>query len=150
MAMELFVLSDTQLNSIEAWQVSIDGERYPLQLDNARPIEALKGFLAARLRGVKTGFECGHWLAEEFMREMADVDFGHPWKCVLAFRWGGDFDELQAAWMAAAAYAKATSGIVFDDEEGKIRTAAQAREAVQDIERSMPTVEAILQEVKKR
>jgi hypothetical protein len=149
MAMELFVLSDIQLNSIDAWQAAIDSEGFPVQLNNERPIDALKGFLPVLLRGISTGFECGHWPAEVFMRERSDVNFAREWHYVLTFRWAGDFNQLQSAWMATTAYAKATAGIVFDDEEGKIHTAAEAREIVQDIERGMPTVEAFLRDLKR-
>src|ERR1700687_3386007 len=103
MAMELFVLSDEQLNSMAEWQAAIDSEGYPLRLDSETPFETLKGFLPAQLRDSKTGFECSHWQADKFMRGMSGVDFGHDWKCLLTFRWGGDFNQVQAAWMAAAA-----------------------------------------------
>ena len=61
MAMELFVLSDELLNSTADWQAAIDGEGYPLRLDGIKPIESLQGFLPARLRDTKTGFECNLW-----------------------------------------------------------------------------------------
>jgi len=149
MAMEMFVLSDKQLSSIKDWQSAIDAERYPLQLEDEIPIEGLKGFLPARLRDHQTGFECAHWPAEEFMREVPQVNFGHDWKYVLAFRWIGDFNELQAAWMAGTAYASATDGVVFDDWEGKIRTPDEARQVVQEIQRDMPRVEAIVRELRR-
>ena len=149
MSIELFVLSDKQLSSMSEWQAAINSEGYPIRLDSERPFDALKGFLPAQLGDTDTGFECGHWAAEEFVRELPNVNFGHRWKYLLTFRWGGDFDQLQAAWMAAAAYAKATNGVVFDDQEGKIRTAAEAREAVGEIERGMPVVEAILRDLNK-
>jgi hypothetical protein len=112
-------------------------------LEGSTPIEALKGFLPAILRDTKTGFECNLWSANEFMREMPDVNFGHEWGHVLAFRWGGNLSQVPAVWMAAAAYAKATGGVVLD-EEGKIRTAAEARTVVEQVEREMPQVEAML------
>lgn len=96
MAMELFVLSDQQLDAVTEWQAAIHVEGYPLRLDGNRPIEALKGFLPARLRDTKTGFECDTWPAEELMRERPDVDFGRAWKYVLAFRWGGNLSQLPA------------------------------------------------------
>jgi hypothetical protein len=148
MAMELFVLSDEQLNSLADWQDAIDGEGYPLRFEGNKSIVDLKGFLPARLREAKTGFECNVWPAEEFMHEMPGVDFGHEWKYVLAFRWGGNLNQVPAVWMAAAAYAKATNGVVFDEEEGKIRAAADARTVVHDIEREMPEMEAMLRKLK--
>jgi len=146
MAMELFVLSDQQLNSVRQWQDAIDGEGYPLHLVGNKRIGALKGFLPALLRDTKTGFECNLWPADEFMREMPDVNFGHEWKYALAFRWGGNLNQVPAVWMAAAAYAKATDGVVLD-EEGKLRTAAEARSVVEQVEREMPQIEAILRNV---
>jgi hypothetical protein len=144
MAMELFVLSDKQLSTVAEWQAAIDGEGYPLRLDVKMPIEALKGFFPVQLRDKKTGFECGQWPADKFMREKSEVKFGHDWKYVLTFRWGGDLNQVQGAWMAAAAYAAATNGVVFDEEEGKIRTPSEAQEIVQGIERDMPKVEELL------
>ncbi len=129
MAMELWVLSDRQLESIVEWQDAIDAERFPLKLSDETPFEELDGFLPARLRGEPTGFECNHWSASEFMRNTPSVNFGHDWKYVLAFRWGGNFNELRSAWIAGAAYAHATDGIVFDDQEAKMRNAVEAVEA---------------------
>jgi hypothetical protein len=148
MAMELFVFSDNQLNSTLEWQASIGREGYQLLFVNERPLNTLKGFLPVLLRDTKTGFECSHWLPENLMREIPDVNFGHDWKYLLTFRWGGDFDQLQAAWMAATAYASATDGVIFDEEQGKMRTPAEAREIVQEIEHGMPAVEAILRDLK--
>jgi hypothetical protein len=149
MAMELFVLSDKQLDSVVEWQAAIDGEGYPLRLAENEPIASLKGFLRAQLRDTKTGFECNVWPADEFMREMPGVNFGHEWKYVLAFRWGGNLSQVPAVWMAATAYAKATNGVVFNEEEGKIRSATDAQTVVGDIEREMPEMEALLRDLKK-
>lgn len=148
MAMELFVLSDKQLNSVVEWQAAIDGEGYPLRLVENKPIESLKGFLRAQLRDTKTGFECNVWPAGEFMREMPGVNFGHEWTHVLAFRWGGNLSQVPAVWMAATAYAKATNGVVFDEEAGKIRSVADAQTVVGDVEREMPEMEALLRGLK--
>jgi hypothetical protein len=128
MAMELWVLSDKQLGSVAEWQAVIDNQEFPLILSDEKPLAKINGFVPARLRGQPTGFECSHWPAAEFIREMSTVDFSHPWKHVLAFRWRANFDELRAAWIAGAAYACGTGGIVFDDQEGKIRSAAAALE----------------------
>jgi hypothetical protein len=126
MAMELWVLSDKKVGSIAEWQAAIDVEKIPLILSDERALDKINGCLPAQLRGQPTGCECSHWPAADFMRDMSKVDFGHVWKHVLAFRWGADFNELRAAWIAGSAYARAADGIVFDDQEGKIRNAADA------------------------
>jgi hypothetical protein len=135
MSMELWVFSDRQLSSIEEWQLAIDAEGYPLQLSDEIPFEQLKGFLPMHLRAELTGFECYHDDAAEMIRENPDIDFGRAWKYVLGFRWlGSKVSELRAAWMAGTAYAQATDGVVFDDQEGKFRKAAEAREVVREVE----------------
>lgn len=140
---KLFVLSDRQLSSVTEWQVAIDGEGYPLRLDGNKPIEALGGFLPARLRDIVTGFECTPRPADAFMREMPRVNFDHAWKHVLALQWAGNWSEIPAIWMAAAAYAKATDGVVFDETSRLIHSAAKAQGIVEWIERDMPTLESL-------
>jgi hypothetical protein len=142
MSMELWVFSDRQLGTIAEWQVAIDAEGYPLRLDDSTPLERLKGFLPAHLRGELTGFECYHDDAGKLMRSNTDLNFEHAWKYVLAFRWvGSKVNELRAAWMAGTAYAQATNGVIFDDQEGRFRNAAAARDAVKDAERDMPDID---------
>jgi hypothetical protein len=143
-AIKLFVLSDRELSSVTEWQAMIDSEGYPLRLDTNEPIAALSGFLPARLRDIKTGFDCNPWRADRFLREMPGVDFGHAWKHVLALRWNGNnLRERPAVWMAATAYARATDGVVFDEEARSTRTADKARIVVERIERDMPWTEAL-------
>ena len=153
MAMEMFVLSDRELTSISEWQAAIDAEGYPLQLSPDVDFKTHSGFLPTHLRGKLTGFECDHFPADEFMREMSGVDFGRDWKYVLAFRWCGDFNEMRAALIAGSAYAKATHGVVFDDQERKVRNAVEAlREARTGYESpdpdAGPVVDKVLQNLK--
>jgi len=135
MSMELWIFSDKQLSSIAEWQVAINSEGYPLRLSDEKPFDQLKGFLPSHLRAELTGFECYHDDAAELINANPDVKFDRKWKYVLGFRWLGSKEaELLAAWMAGTAYARATEGVVFDDQEGKFRSAAQASEVVRDIE----------------
>ena len=81
------------------------------------------------------------------MREMTVVEFGHGWEHVLAFRWGGNLNQVPAVWMAATAYAQATNGVVFDEEQRKICSPAGAKTVVADVEREMPQMEALLRKL---
>ena len=149
MSMSMHVLSDKQLNSMAEWRAAIDAEGYPLKLED-KDFHRISGFLPAHLNGRSTGFECYHDLGEEFIRDADDLHFDHAWQFVLSFRWRGDYDELEAAMMAGAAYATATNGIMLDDESAAFLTATEAREQMRGIGRGRPKFEAKMQELQAR
>jgi hypothetical protein len=150
MSMELYVLCDRHLASIEEWQRAISAEGFPLHLSDDTPLEKVDGILPVQLEDKRTDFECTRWSAREVIEGSPEIDFGRPWTQILAFRWGGDLYALPAAYMAGAAYARATDGIVFDCEEGKIFTPEQAAENARDILRDMPSLEATVRLVVQR
>lgn len=150
MAMEIYVISDNELTSISTWQQAIDLEVFDLRLSTETPFDSLEGFLPVLSGGQMTGFECDHWAIDDVTGTYPDMDFGRAWRCVLAFRWIGDLDEMHAAWMAAAAYAQAVDGIVFDPQEGKIFTPRQAIDAVRQIEHDMPRMQEAMREIMRR
>jgi hypothetical protein len=145
MAMELHVLSDRRLNSIGEWQRAIDAEHFPLRLSPDVQFETISGFLPVKLEGKNSGFECYQDDAAEIMNGDSDMDFGRSWTFALGFRIIGDFPELRAAWMAATAYAHVTGGVIFEPQEDRLYTYNEARQAVRDIERNWPAMEAALQ-----
>jgi hypothetical protein len=134
MAMQIYVLSDTRLKSISEWQNAIMREGFPLLLDDddKRELSEITCFVPAMLEQKRTGFECYHITLKELADNCHGIRFDREWKYVLELVWGGDFAEMQAATMAAAAYARATGGIVFDAEAGQFLTAAEAFETVQE------------------
>lgn len=151
MSMELWVLSDRQLNSIAEWQAAIDSEGYSLTLKTDASLERLNGFLPCHLRGELTGFECYHNDAAAFMQNNATVSVGHDWKYALGFRWlGSKQNETLAAWMAGTAYARATAGLVVNDQDSQRRTAAQSAEVVRDIEHPSQAYEEARRELRRR
>lgn len=142
MSMEICVLSDTKLNSISEWQRAIDLEGFLLRLSQDIAFSELNGFLPSTLRDQDTGFEFFHVDPRELIETYDNVQFGREWTYAIELLWGGDFTEMQAACMAATAYARATSGIVFDPQASQLLTASQAFEMVQDNERVQPQLEA--------
>lgn len=141
MAMEMHVFSDLQLNSIGEWQRAVNLEGYTLQFVGDVRLDTVSGLVPVTLRGQKTGFECYRDDAEETMKEYGPRKFSHRWKYALGFRWRGDFAELQAVWMAATAYARATKGIIFDSQEARTYSVLAAANLVKEIERSLPALE---------
>jgi hypothetical protein len=143
MSMELFVLSDRQLNSIEQWQQAISAEGFPLRLSTETLFRDLDGILPVHLGERRTDFECSHWNADELMKEdYPEIDFRHNWAHCLSFRWGGsDLYSLPAAWMAASAYARVTVGVVFDPQQGDVLTPQRAVDLARGSEQEIPAIE---------
>ncbi len=141
MSMELYVLSDNRLESIDDWQRAIDADGFMLRLFTARSFAELKGVLPIQFGDRQTAFECGHWDPNDLLGTYTDVDFGRHWKYALAFRWTANPYEGIAAYMAAASYAAATGGIVFDCEESKIISPRRAGEIAREIEQQIPLIE---------
>jgi hypothetical protein len=149
--MELWVLSDAQLDSIADWQAAINAEGYPLDLSKDVSFQNLSGFLPCQLREERTGFECYHNDAIALMHQNANVNFGHVWKYALGLRWlGSKHTEAVAAWMAGTAYARATDGIVVNDQDSLLRTAAQSAEVVRDTEHPSQAYEEAKRELRRR
>lgn len=135
MSMEIFVFSDRAVGSIDEWQAAIEAEGFALRIDKGRPFEALSGFLPMQLGSRNAGCECDHFDAGEIMDSYDDVEFGRRWRRALAFRWGGEMDECLCAYMAAAAYARATEGCVFDVQEGRVLTAREAANVARELQK---------------
>ena len=145
--MEIYVLSDRRLASLDAWQQAVDADGFGLRFLGEIPIETIRGYLPAQWKEKPAGFECSHWNASELMREYPEVNFGRLWSHALALRWGADLNACQGANMAATAYANATEGVVFDPEAGALFSPAQAAARVREMEKLLPSIEAALKDI---
>ena len=140
MSMQICVLADSRLASIAEWQKAIDVEGFPLQLSDADS----NVNLAARLPNEETSIEYGIYDFSELKETCKDISFGRDWRYAIAFTWSTDFSEEIAAWMAATAYARATDGVVFDEQEGRLFTPEESLQMTREIERRRPEMEAML------
>jgi hypothetical protein len=140
MSMQICVLAASRLSSIPEWQKAIDAEGFPLRLSNAEPGRNL----TARLGEEETSIEYGIYDFGELKDSYKHVNFGHDWKYVVAFTSSSDFSEEIAAWMAATAYARASNGIIFDEQEGELFTPDESLRITQEIEQRRPELEAAL------
>jgi len=144
--MQICVLTDSRLGSIAEWQKAIDTEGFPLRLSDADPSRNL----AARLRDQETSIEYGIYDFREIKEAYKHVSLGRDWTYAICFTWSSDFTEEIAAWMAATAYARATDGAIFDEQEGKLFTPDESVQITREIERRRPEKEAILSAYVKR
>lgn len=150
MSLEMYVLSNRQLGSIDAWQRAIDAEGFHLRLSTETPFASLRGFLPAWWNDKQAGFECDHWPVGDVVETSPQIDLRGPWAHALAFRWGADLNACHGANMAAAAYARATDGVVFEPQAGVIWSPAEAVEHARAEEKTLPAFEAALQDMVRR
>lgn len=144
MSIQLCVFSDSHLSSTGDWQQSIEAEGFPLWLSAGQFLNKQSGALTALLRENPVSLQYRMRDAGGMIRFYKEIDFGHDWTYVLTLPWISGLDGLDAAWMAATAYARATSGIVFDPQEGKVFNPAEALKVIKDMERTRPEAEAAL------
>jgi hypothetical protein len=134
MSMGICVFSDRILGSIAEWQRAIDAEGLPLRLSGD-----VGGILLGQLHDESTDFEFHARDAQEMMQSYGPAKFDHEWKYAFEFIWGGlNVNNGPGSWMAATAYARATSGIIFDEEEGKLFSPAAALDVARDLEQFLP------------
>jgi hypothetical protein len=146
MPIEIYALSDRRLASIAAWQQAIDREGFDLKLDCSRPFAAPVGPLPAHRGGRLVVFECDRCNAAELIARYGKVDFGRRWSEALAVRSGADLDALWGALAAAAAYARATDGIVFDPVAVAVLPPAKAVESARQVARDIPRIRQAIEE----
>lgn len=144
MALEMYVVSPRKLSSISEWQNAADELQFPIKFSSEVQFENVKGFLPVIWKGRNTGFECNHWAVEDVTEAVGDLKLESKFKYALAFRWIGDFSELVSALQAAAAYAVATEGAVFDCEGGELNSANRAVEIARETEVALPQLEAAM------
>lgn len=145
MSMEIFTLSDRRLASLAEWQRAIDAAGLALTLPTDVSIEELRGFLPVRAGDAATGFECFHRDGAEVTRFYGAVDFGREWRHALVFYWQG-FEEGAAACMAAAAYAKAADGVVFDPQESIVLLPQRAIDYANQFKADIPRMTELVRE----
>jgi hypothetical protein len=139
MSMQICVFSDRTLDSIAEWQQAIDAEGFRLRLSDDVPPSEIGGIWLGQLHDELTNFEFHARDAQEMMEGYGTEKFDRKWKYAFAFIWGGlNVNNSTAAWMAAVAYARATGGVIYDDEEGKLFSPAAALDVARDLEQFLP------------
>jgi hypothetical protein len=121
MSMETHVFFRGKLPSKAALSRAMKELGFPFAVKPATgSLEQQSGFMPMLLRREETGVEFDvyrdHFAVEEFADEGVDQGFEQR----ASFRWGGDFQEAVAGMCAAAALAKLTNGVVFDEAENKL------------------------------
>ena len=123
MAMEAHVFFRGKLPSKTALARAMKELGFPLSIAPARgSLERQRGHMTMNLRQEETGVEFDVFEGRAAVEEIAAQDAAKvdpTFERSANFRWTGE-DETVAAWCAAAALAKMTNGVMFDDEEARL------------------------------
>ena len=145
MAMELFVFSDKRPDTVAEWNATLADIGFDVVIDAGR-VADLSGSQPTKLRGHDVWIEYDHFDAAKFFEDQDYVKKERDWKYLLAFRWGSDIYAHPAVFMVAAAYAKATDGVVLDEWEPIFRKWDEVAEIARQADLETPKVEAWLRE----
>jgi hypothetical protein len=127
MSMEIHVLFHGKLPSKAALQSALRELGFPFSIKPVTgSLERQNGFMPMLLDKEETGVEFDVFEGRDAVEEIGGKDVDPRFDRAANFRWGGDLRECAAAGCSAAALAKLVSGVVFDDEEGKLLSIEQA------------------------
>ena len=97
-----------------------------LEFENGFSFKTMNGFQPGKLEGIETGVEMGLHPLADFVEDIPELAVAAP-ACtqVVNFRWGGDMRECCFANAVAASLANLMQGVIFEPEEGVLKTAPQ-------------------------
>src|SRR5262245_10243774 len=128
MSMELHVFFCGQLPAKTALTRAMKELGFPLAIAPAKgALERQNGFMPMRLGRDETGVEFDIFDGRAAIEDLAGSEDVDPRLDRSAnFRWSGDETEMLCALGAAAALAKLVDGVVFDPQDGRLLTVAEA------------------------
>lgn len=127
----LYVLHDSDLPSLGEWQAALDSMGLKLVLDRRVSPAGHAGYFPARLGRKQSGFELHQEDGSDILAN-GGTPTERPWKHATLLIWH-DETELLAAYMAGAALARATDGVVHDPLDAKTYTLDQTLAKIRDI-----------------
>lgn len=127
MAMEIHVFFHGKLPTKAALGRTMKELGFPLSVKPATgSLEGHSGYMPMRLNREETGVEFAIFERRSVIDEAGFEDVDPSLDRIGSFRWGGDEDEMLAAMCGAAALAKLTNGIVFDEAGDQMLSTDQA------------------------
>jgi hypothetical protein len=127
MSMETHVFFRGKLPSKSALTRAMKELGLPFSITPATgSLESQSGFMPMKLSGEETGVEFDVYSDHSAVEEFADAGVDAGFERRASLRWGGDFQEAVAGMSVAAALAKLTNGVVFDEAEDRLLSADDA------------------------
>jgi hypothetical protein len=113
--------------------------RFPLTIPDAKgSLAEQSGYLPMKLQREETGVEFDISDERSAITEYTAFGIDPNYERVANFRWGSDSQECVAAFCSAAAFAKLTDGVVFEEIEGKLLSVPEAIAAAHQMLETLP------------
>ena len=123
MSMEMHVFFHGELPTREALTATMQELGFPFAIEpQDELLDEHAGFMPMTYRGIETGVEFDVWSNRADIEEIAGADIDSSFDRMANFRWGSVPLEGAAGYCVAAAIAKLTGGVTFDDVEGRTLT----------------------------
>ncbi len=127
MSIEMHVFFRGKLPSKAALTRALKELGFPFTIKPATgSLERQNGYMPMLLRRDETGVEFDVFDDPDALAEFGNIGIDPHLNRVANFRWAGDMQEAVAGMCCAAALAKLVNGVVFDGEEGVLRSVDEA------------------------
>lgn len=142
MSMEIYLLSDQDVPSTQAWQAAVDALGFDVRFLDDMPLQIEEVQLRADYLKTPVLMKLSRRHLAELREIFPEVAFPEHVARIHALRWSISFEGTVAAYQAAAAYVGLVKGLMIDSEEGKLKTPDEAIE----LARGMAAEVAVAQE----
>jgi len=122
MSMEIYLLSDQEMPSTQAWQKAVDALGFDVRFLDDKPLQTKEARLRVEYLKTPVLMELSRSGLGELREVFPRVAFPEHVTHVHILRWSISFEGTIAAYQAAAAYVGLVKGLIIDSEEGKLRT----------------------------
>ena len=147
MSMEIYLLTDEEVPTIQAWQKAIDALGFDVRFVDKQPLQTDEIRLRAECKGKPVLMELEKTSLAGVRDIFPDVAFPDHVTSVHALYWSKTLEGGLAAYQAAAAYLGLVKGLMIDTEEGKLKTPESAIELARKMSAEMPMLEAAMAEI---
>lgn len=120
MTVDLYMLCDRPVMSVDEWQTAIDKLGFDLTLPMSLNVATATGALTARWRGEPVVFEFSAFPYQEIEEGNSGLDFERTWPNAYVMYTGSSFVGCAGVIIAGAALVHCTGGRLFDPQDSLI------------------------------
>lgn len=133
MSMEIYLLSDQDVPSTQAWQKAIDALGFDVRFLDDEPLQTKEVRLRTEYLKTPVLMELSRSGLAELREIFPKVAFPEHVAHIHTLRWSMSFEGIAAAYQAAAAYVGLVKGLMIDSEEGNLKTPDGAIELARSV-----------------